>query len=110
MKQLDKIIEVVGYPSEEDLAFVNNEHSLSYLRRLPKKGQIKWEEKIPHATPIALDLLQKMLTFSPERRISVEEAIKHPYFKNFQHLGAPPVSETRFDWSWDQFELNKELL
>lgn len=51
-----------------------------------------------------------MLSFSPDTRISVSEAIKHEYFKNFQHLGAPPVSETRFDWSWDQFELNKELL
>ena len=51
-----------------------------------------------------------MLSFSPDKRISVSEAIKHEYFKNFQHLGAPPVSETRFDWSWDQFELNKELL
>jgi len=83
MKQLDKIIEVIGYPSEEDLSFINNEHTLSYLKRLPKKCHIKWEEKIPHATPLALDLLQKMLSFSPERRISVSEAIRHPYFKNF---------------------------
>jgi hypothetical protein len=51
-----------------------------------------------------------MLSFNPDRRISVAEAIQHPYFKNFQHLGAPPTSESKFDWSWDQFELNKELL
>jgi hypothetical protein len=47
MKQLDKIIEVLGFPGEEDLAFINNEHSLNYLRRLPKKAPIKWEDKIP---------------------------------------------------------------
>lgn len=83
MKQLDKIVEIVGYPSEEDLSFINNDHSLSYLRRLPRKSPVKWQDKIPGANPLAIDLLQKMLSFSPERRISVEEAIKHPYFKNF---------------------------
>ena len=110
MKQLDKIIEVLGYPSEEDLTFISNELMLNYLKRIPKKQPIRWEDKIPHANPLALDLLSKMLTFSPERRISVDEAIKHPYFKNFQHLGQPPLAESKFDWSWDSFELNKELL
>ena len=110
MKQLDKILEVMGFPADEDLAFVNNEHSLNYLRRLPKKPVVKWEEKLPGANPLALDLLGKMLCFSPEHRITVQEAISHPYFKNFQHLGSPPVSETKFDWTWDQFELNKDLL
>ncbi len=37
MKQLDKIVEVIGYPTDEDLAFVNNEHALNYMKRLPKK-------------------------------------------------------------------------
>lgn len=51
-----------------------------------------------------------MLCFNPDRRISVAEAIEHPYFKSFQHLGKPPASESHFDWSWDQFELSKDLL
>ena len=70
---------------------------------------MKWEEKIPDASPQAIDLLQKMLKFSPDKRITIREAINHPYFANFSQLG-PPVSETVFDWSWDYFELNKELL
>jgi hypothetical protein len=41
------------------------------LRRLSKKTPAKWEEKIPNANPLALDLLKKMLSFSPEKRISV---------------------------------------
>jgi hypothetical protein len=54
-----------------------------------------------------------MLRFSPERRITISEAINHPYFLNFAHLDSPPVSETVFDWSWDRWdtiELNKDLL
>jgi hypothetical protein len=33
-----------------------------------------------------------MLSFNPDKRISVSDAIKHPYFANFHHLGDPPVS------------------
>ena len=52
-----------------------------------------------------------MLRFSPDRRITVHDAISHQYFKeSFADFGEPPKSETTFDWSWDEFELNRELL
>lgn len=31
---------------------------------------------------LALDLMQKMLAFHPKDRISVEEALKHPFFED----------------------------
>ena len=105
LKQLDKIVEVMGYPSQEDLDFIDSEPSLNYMRKLPKKDPINWNLKIPNSNPLAIDLLLKMLRFSPEKRITVKEAIEHPYFYSFAHLGAPPTSETVFDWSWDAFEL-----
>lgn len=32
---------------------------------------------------IALDLLGKMLTFNPHQRITVEEALSHPYLEQY---------------------------
>jgi serine/threonine protein kinase len=32
---------------------------------------------------VALDLLDKMLTFNPHKRISVEEALAHPYLEQY---------------------------
>jgi serine/threonine protein kinase len=85
LKQLDKIIEVMGYPTDEDIDFITNEHTLNYLRKLPrtKVAITKWEERIPHANPQAIDLLLKMLRFSPDHRITIKEAINHPYFQSF---------------------------
>lgn len=34
------------------------------------------------ANPLAMDLLSKMLTFHPNKRITVEEALAHPYLKS----------------------------
>lgn len=36
-----------------------------------------------HALVSALDLLDKMLTFNPHKRIEVEAALAHPYLEQY---------------------------
>ncbi|TFK57333.1 Pkinase-domain-containing protein [Heliocybe sulcata] len=38
-------------------------------------------QRFPYLTNAGLDLLSKMLTYDPEQRITAEEAMQHPYFK-----------------------------
>lgn len=39
---------------------------------------------IPASCPsLALDLLDRMLTFNPNKRITVEEALAHPYLEQY---------------------------
>lgn len=37
------------------------------------------EATFPSASPEALDLLRRLLQFNPDKRISPEEALRHPY-------------------------------
>jgi|LakMenE01Jun11ns_1017448.scaffolds.fasta_scaffold9423579_2 mitogen-activated protein kinase 15 len=39
----------------------------------------------PNMDEQALDLLRKMLVFNPKNRLSVEEALAHPYLKDFHN-------------------------
>lgn len=39
----------------------------------------------PNMDEQALDLLRKMLVFNPKNRITVEEALAHPYLKDFHN-------------------------
>lgn len=79
LDQLNHILSILGSPSEEDLNSIINEKARSYLQQLPFKPKVPWTRLFPGADPKALDLLDKMLTFNPHRRITVEEALAHPY-------------------------------
>jgi mitogen-activated protein kinase 1/3 len=46
----------------------------SYLQSLPFKPKIPWTRLYPNAHPQALDLLERMLTFNPHKRIKVTGA------------------------------------
>ena len=36
---------------------------------------------IPHASPEAINLIQKLLAYDPEERISARQTLHHPYFR-----------------------------
>jgi len=61
----------------------------------------------PDADPLAIDLLGKLLEFNPDKRISVYKAIEHEYFAKFQKLEKPPISKSKFNWDWEEKNIDK---
>eukprot|EP00064_Thunnus_orientalis_P005231 superscaffoldBa00000501_g5245 len=83
LDQLNHILGVLGSPSQEDLNCIINMKARNYLQSLPEKPKIPWEKLFYKADSKALDLLGRMLTFNPIKRISVEEALAHPYLEQY---------------------------
>lgn len=83
MDQLNHILNILGSPSQEDLNCIINPKARQYLQTLQQKPKIPWTRLFPDADANALDLLDKMLTFNPNKRITVEDALAHSYFSQY---------------------------
>ncbi|MBN3289247.1 MK01 kinase, partial [Polypterus senegalus] len=57
-----------------------------------------------------LDLLDKMLTFNPHKRIDVEEALAHPYLEQYYDPSDEPVAEAPFKFDMELDDLPKDKL
>jgi len=76
--QLNRILNLLGTPTEDTLRRVGSPRAQDYIRSLPIKPRVKFKTLYPNATPLALDLLEKLLCFDPAKRIGCQEALEHP--------------------------------
>ncbi|BAU00583.1 hypothetical protein VIGAN_10219200 [Vigna angularis var. angularis] len=53
-------------------------------------------------SPEALDLLEKMLIFDPNKRITVDEALCHPYLSSLHDINDEPVGPGQFNFDFEQ--------
>jgi mitogen-activated protein kinase 15 len=85
LNQLNKVLEVTGKPNAEDIEAIQSNLASTMLESMPAIKTKSFKSLFPNASAKALDLLQKMLQFNPHKRISVEEALEHPYVAFFHH-------------------------
>ena len=68
---------------------------------------------VKYNNPEALDLLGKMIVFNPDKRITVEKALEHPYTNSVKDPGVEdPVSQGKmnFDFDYDKNITKEELM
>lgn len=100
--QLGRIIHCLGKPTEEDMEFISSKDAKEYIRRFPDHEGVPFAQLFPNISPAGVDLLERMLTFSPDKRISVEDALSHPFFEMLHDPHDEPQAEFTFDVSYDQ--------
>jgi len=95
MNQLDKIMEVTGVPSQEDIESIQSPFAATMLESITpsnsRPNHTGLQEMFPTATPDGLDLLKKLLNFNPSKRITAEGALQHPYVAQFHNDADEPM-------------------
>eukprot|EP00479_Gromia_sphaerica_P013280 TRINITY_DN733_c0_g1_i4.p1 TRINITY_DN733_c0_g1~~TRINITY_DN733_c0_g1_i4.p1 ORF type:complete len:367 (+),score=83.84 TRINITY_DN733_c0_g1_i4:98-1198(+) len=99
--QLNLIFGVLGTPKENDLDWITNDKALQYIQNLEPKAKVSFSHMFPKASPLSLDLLEKMLVFNPHKRISVDEALKHPYLKQLHNPRDEPTCPEAFNFDFE---------
>ncbi|KAL7662522.1 Mitogen-activated protein kinase [[Candida] zeylanoides] len=112
--QLWLIIEVLGTPNMEDYYNIKSKRAREYIRSLPFRKKTPFAQLFADANPLAIDLLENLLTFNPAKRISVEAALNHPYLKLYHDPEDEPIAEKIpedfFDFDKKKDELSIEEL
>lgn len=90
MNQLDRILEVTGRPTAEDIDSIQSPFAATMLESMRAPDTPRLDAMFPSASPEALDLLSKLMQFNPDKRISAEEALRHPYCAQFHNPDDEP--------------------
>lgn len=109
LHQLRLIIDVLGTPTEEDLACINNAQAVQFLRQLPQKPKKPWSEVFPGAFPQAIDLVSRMLVFDPSKRCTMEDAINSEYMAAL-HQNRELPKEEDFSFGFDRADISQAEL
>ena len=110
LDQLQQILGVLGSPTQEDLNCILNDKARCYIQSLPYKPKLAWHMIYPTADPKALDLLNKMLTFNPNKRIEVQDALAHEYLEQYYDPADEPLAQDPFGFDMELDDLPKEKL
>ncbi|KAK3819631.1 MAG: kinase-like domain-containing protein [Benniella sp.] len=93
-EQLERIFKLLGMPTEKiwpgfsKLPFASHVPNFSQPYNLLRT-------RLPYLTENGLDLMSRMLTYDPAKRITAEEALQHPYFTE-----APPPKHPSMFPTW----------
>jgi len=118
LNQLEKIGEMIGAPTVDDVTALASSFTLEMLDAMPfpmgdkgpdgKRalkpfskqeppavgcgGGNEWSTLFPKATTDALDLMVKMMQYDPSRRITAKEGLTHPYCTQFHDQETEPLA------------------
>ncbi|KAM6959187.1 mitogen-activated protein kinase 15 [Aplochiton taeniatus] len=86
INQIEKILSAIPHPSPEDIMSIKSEFGASVIQRMLLRPQVPLEDLFQPPVPSdAIDLLCRLLVFNPDKRLTAEQALQHPYVSRFHN-------------------------
>ncbi|KAG9472926.1 hypothetical protein GDO78_016089 [Eleutherodactylus coqui] len=92
INQIERIMSVIPAPTQEDILAIKSEYGASVISRMNARPKTPLLELLPPSCPPdAIDLLSRLLVFNPDKRLTAEEALEHPYVRRFHSAAREPA-------------------
>ena len=109
-EQIQMIIDLVGNPSEDVIKQIHIAKNKEFIESLPKSKGKDFATLFKGANPDAIDLMKKLLIFDPKKRITIEEALSHPYMSQLHYPDDEPTTDlvSAYDFNFELYSLKKD--
>ena len=111
-EQLYEIIKILGTPSKEEINEMNPKVHITKLPNIPHK---LWKDVFKDKTDdlLFIDLVDKLLVYEPEKRLTPYQALNHPFFeemkkKDFKLPNGNSVPKHIFQFKECEIQYDKE--
>ncbi|KAG8518002.1 Mitogen-activated protein kinase 11, partial [Galemys pyrenaicus] len=103
LDQLKEIMKVTGTPPEEFVQRLQSAEAKNYMESLPELEKKDFASILTNASPLAVNLLEKMLVLDAEQRVTAAEALAHPYFESLHDAEDDPKAQ-KYDEASDDMD------
>ncbi|XP_030711408.2 mitogen-activated protein kinase 12 isoform X1 [Globicephala melas] len=107
LDQLKEIMKVTGTPPAEFVQRLQSAEAQNYMNGLPELKKKDFAAILTNASPLAVNLLEKMLVLDAERRVTAAKALTHPYFESLHDTEDEPKAQ-KYDESFDDVDRTLE--
>ncbi|XP_061592783.1 STKc_p38 domain-containing protein [Cololabis saira] len=104
INQLQKILRLTGTPEPPLVAKMQSKDAQSYVQGLPPQKKKNFKDVFPDMDQNAVSLLEEMLLLDPERRLTAQQGLSHPFLAEYHDPESEPDSES-YDDSFESLEL-----
>ena len=110
--QLELITDILGSPTPEDLQNCTNQKAYKFMQSLPPKEKVPWEQVFEGKTfdEVELDFLENLLKWNPNNRMTVEQALEHPFMEKLHDPFDEPVGFPCEEFDFEKQEFTIEQL
>ncbi len=99
-EMLRSVVSVIGTPADDDRSFLH-EKAAQFMSHMPECQAQGFGTLFPAAHHETIDLLSKLLVFDPRKRLSVSQALQHPYFQELHDPADEPICRHTFDFEFE---------
>jgi len=107
---LSKIFSLIGTPTEAEIVALDREDAKRYVACFAERPGCGFRARFPHVDQASLDMLAALLKFSPNDRITVQDALEHQLLQEVRDATRESSAEALIKLDFEEAELTEAVL